>query len=168
MSELDLRNSPWNEGLSINADYLHHQLYYLGTMFYSSPVVDNIKSISLSNLRQQFQEEEIGRVLLVIAAAVRNDMDQNPGRSAYWLDGTNTIVGSLTLLNSRQTHDLHFREACNKIIHCLSINFHYLHEKPKKGYALKPKVHVYGTKGKSEWKATIEISHFIDVAYDLI
>jgi hypothetical protein len=33
--------------------------------------------------------------------------------------------------------------------------------------ALVPRVHLYGTRGKEEWKATIEIDRFIEVASQL-
>jgi len=168
MTELDLRKSQWNEGLCISGEFLAHQLYLLGCMVYASVAFDKLGS-PICSLRQQFQEAEIGRILLTIAVAVRNAMDQNPSWADYWLQGVKDEVGLLKNL-ARPTDSetmLGFREACNKIVHCLSINFHYVAEKPKKGMALVPIVHLYGTKGNEEWKATVEIDKFIEVASQL-
>jgi hypothetical protein len=121
MAELNLRQSPWNEGL---------------------------RSHPLLALRQQFQETEIGRLLLTLAVAVRNAMDQNPSRAEYWLQQVEDNVGSLETLGNKKGPEsaLIFREACNKLVHCLSINFHYVSDNPRRGMALTPLVHLYGTK----------------------
>ena len=166
MTELDLRKSPWNEGLGIPGEFLDHQLYLLACMVNASAAFEKCDNHSFENLRQQFQEPEIGRILITVAAAVRNAMDQNPSRAKYWLQGVDDAVGTLEHLNSKTNRksDLNFREACNKLIHCLSINFDYDSEKPKRGMALNPLVHLYGFKGKQEWKATIDINRFVQVA----
>jgi hypothetical protein len=165
MTELDLRQSPWNDGIGIPGEFLDHQLYLLGCMINASPVLDKLSNHPLLQLRQQFQETEVGRILLTVAVALRNAMDQSPSRSEYWLQGVDDRVG--TLLNKRGELPLTFREACNKLIHCLSLNFHYKAKKPRRGMALTPLVHLYGTKGADEWKATIDINRFIGVAANL-
>jgi hypothetical protein len=169
MAELDLRKSPWNEGLGISSEFLDHQLYLLGCMVHASPAFDALGNHPLLTLRQQFQETEVGRLLLNIAVAVRNAMDQNPSRADYSLQGVADNVGSLTNLgrNNETESVLIFREACNKLVHCLSISFHYVSENPRRGMALTPFVHVYGTKGEVEWKATIDVNKFIGVASKL-
>jgi hypothetical protein len=169
MTELDLRQSPWNEGLGISSEFLDHQLYLLGCMVHASAAIEKLGQDPLRDLRQQFQEAEIGRLLLTVAVAVRNAMDQNPSRASYWLQGVDGSVGKLKLLRSKKKTEsvLNFREACNKLIHCLSINFDYKSKNPKRGMALNPVVHLYGTKGEQEWKATIEINKFIGVATQL-
>jgi len=169
MAELDLRKSPWNDGLGISGDFLNHQLYLLGCMVHASAAFESLGNHPLLDLRQQFQETEIGRVLLIIAVAVRNAMDQNPSRAKYWLEGVEDNVGTLNELGSKKKTEsvLIFREACNKLIHCLSINFHYVSENPKRGMAMFPLVHLYGMKEKKEWKATIDINKFINAASQL-
>lgn len=74
--------------------------------------------------------------------------------------------GTLEPMNSKKnaTLVLNFCEACNKILHCLSINFDYISENPKRGMALNPFVHLYGSKGEQEWKATIDINRFVELA----
>lgn len=169
MTELDLRQSPWNEGLGISGEFLDHQLYLLGCMVHASAAFGKLGKHPLNDLRQQFQETEIGRLLLTVAVVVRNAMDQNPSRAEYWLQGVDDNVGALKLLNSKKKTEtvLAFRDACNKLIHCLSINFDYKAKKPRRGMALTPLVHLYGMKGTQEWRATIDINRFIGVASQL-
>lgn len=167
MAELDLRKSPWNEGLGISSEFLDHQIYLLGCMVHASAAFETLGDHPLLGLRQQFQEAEIGRVLLTIAVAVRNAMDQNPSRAEYWTQGVDDNVGTLNWLGSKKESVLIFREACNKLIHCLSINFHYVSENPRRGMAIVPLVHLYGMKEQKEWKATIDINKFIGVASQL-
>lgn len=169
MVELDLRKSPWNEGLGIVSEFLDHQLYLLGCMVHTSLAFEALGNHPLLMLRQQFQESEIGRLLITIAVVVRNAMDQNPPRAEYWLEGVEDNVGTLKNLGQKNETGsvLVFRDACNKLIHCLSINFHYVSENPKRGMALVPLAHLYGTKGQEKWKATIDIDKFIAVASQL-
>ena len=166
MSELDLRKSPWNEGLGISSEYLDHQLYLLGCMVYASRVFDSLADHALLELRKQFQEREIGQALLGIAVAIRNAMDQNPSRADYWLDGMDASVGML-YPGAHGGKPLTIRDACNKVIHCDSINFHYVSDEPRRGLALEPRVHLYGTHGKEDWKATLDIDRFIHVVAQL-
>lgn len=169
MPELDLRLSAWNEGLSISSEFLDHQLYLLGCIVHASAVFEQLDDKALRDLRQQFQESEISRLLLTVAVAVRNVMDQNPTRASYWLDGEDDSVGKLKTMGGKKEGDsiLNFREACNKLVHCLSINFDYKARKPRRGMAINPVVHLYGAKGTQEWKATIDINKFIGVASKL-
>jgi hypothetical protein len=168
MTELDLRQSPWNEGLGLSSEYLNQQLYLLGCMVHASAVLDSLPDHALLNLRTQFQEIQIGQVLLGVAVAIRNAMDQNPARAQYWLDGIDANVGTLYPTAQESTQlSLTVREACNKIIHCDSINFHYVADQPRRGLALEPKVHLYGTHNGKDWKATIDVDRFIHVCAQL-
>lgn len=140
-------------------------------MVHASPAFETLGNHPLLTLRQQFQEIEIGRRLLTIAVAVRNAMDQNPSRAEYWLQGVEDNVGTLENLGRKKEKEtesvLTFRGACDKLIHCLSVNFCYVSENPRRGMALTPFIYLYGTKGKEEWKATIDINKFIGVASQL-
>jgi hypothetical protein len=170
MSELDLRCSPWNEGLAIPYSVLSIEIYRLLCMFHASPSIQTSKLDAHLDLRREHQESEIGRVLLFVAASIRNAIDQNPSRADYWLSLSPTdVVGVLTpdLKEIKKFEDLHFREACNKILHCDSINFDYRARKPKRGDVLNPRVHIYGTLRRQHWKATREIDRFTDIACSL-
>ena len=166
MTELDLRQSPWTDGLGISSEYLDYQLYLLGCMVYASPVFDSLEDHALLGLRKQFQERQIGQALLGVAVAIRNAMDQNPSRADYWLDGIDASVGTLCP-TAHSSKSLTIREACNKVIHCDSINFHYVSDQPRRGFALEPMVHLYGTRGNEGWEATLNIDRFIHVAAQL-
>jgi hypothetical protein len=95
VTELDLRQSPWNEGLGISTDFLDRELYLLACIVNASPALDELGDERLCTLRQQFQEVEIGRILLTVAVTIRNAMDQNPARAAYWLKDMQDEVGTL-------------------------------------------------------------------------
>jgi hypothetical protein len=168
MTELDLRQSPWNEGLGVSSEHLDHQLYLLGCVVHASPVFDSLEDHALLNLRGQFQERQIGQALLGVAVAIRNAMDQNPARADYWLNGVDASVGTLHLTaHGSEPVSLTIREACHKVIHCSSINFHYVADQPRRGLALEPRVHLYGTHRNQDWKATLDIDRFIHVAAQL-
>lgn len=109
MTELDLRKSPWNEGLGIPGEFLDQQLYLLACMVNASRLFDSPEMTAHAALRKQFQEVEIGRLLLTISAAVRNGVDQNPARAEYWMEGIDDKVGSLYREGKdEQTHGAHW------------------------------------------------------------
>jgi hypothetical protein len=60
-----------------------YQLYMLGCVVNASSSFDDLGDHSLVELRKQFQETEIGRILLTVAVAVRNGIDQNPRRAPH-------------------------------------------------------------------------------------
>jgi hypothetical protein len=92
--------------------------------------------------------------LLVIAAAIRNAMD--------------TTVGDLVRNTETPTATpLSFREGCNKILHCLSINFDYATEPARRGGTLNADVHLYGEKDGKEWKPSLSLMKFVEVAFQL-
>jgi hypothetical protein len=62
-------------------------------MVHASAAFDKLGNNPLCNLRQQFQEAEIGRLLLTIAVAVRNAMDQNPSRLNTGFKASKTTLG---------------------------------------------------------------------------
>jgi hypothetical protein len=93
-------------------------------------------------------------------------MDQNPARAEYWMRGMDDQVGAL-VSRGKTEGGLSFREACNKIVHCNSINFDYVSDQPRRGMAMTPIVHLYGVKGKDEWRASVEINKLIRAASQL-
>ena len=166
MTELDQRGSPYYAGLDITPDYLGHQLYLLGCIVHAGSRIDDLGTHALAALREQFQEAEIGRVLLTIAVAVRTSMDQNPRRAAERLDRVGDDIGTLEYLNeSRTTARLQIRDACNKLMHCKVLNFDYVDEWAGRGAALNPIVYAYGSLREVEWKASIDLNKLIHVAF---
>lgn len=163
--ELDHRDSPWNEGLTVSAEILDRDVYRLVTLFHASERLASAPE-RIAKLRDMYQESEACRSLLTIAVTARNNMDGNPSRTAYWFDGEDDTVGLLVkdLLRPAESQALTFRESCNKIIHCDKINFDYVEEKPHMGDSLRPQVYLYGTLGQKNWKAILEIDKFSNMA----
>jgi hypothetical protein len=163
--ELDLRDSPWNEGMTVSAEILDRDVYRLVTLFHASERLANTPE-RVTKLRDMYQESEVCRLLLTIAVTARNNMDGNPSRTAYWFDDEDDTVGVLVkdLACSENIQKLSFREACNKIIHCDRINFDYIEEKPRMGDSLRPQVYLYGLLSQKNWKATLEIDKFSNMA----
>jgi len=162
-----MRRSPWNDGLAVPYHTISIEIYRLLCLVQASPSLERNKSRFHLELRTEHQESEVGRLLIFIAAAIRNMIDQNPSRADYWLRGIGSdVVGVLTpdLSQSKGKEELHFREGCHKIIHCDSINFDYRSKKPRRGDALNPKIHLYGTFRRKNWKATLDVYRFIDLA----
>lgn len=166
MTEIDNRKSPWDEGLNIPWQVVSLDLYRLLCIFHASQSIRKDDSDDFSMLVKEFQESEVGRLLISIAATLRNAQDQNPARFEEWLKGleSDEVGGLISDLDSpSEVKPLGFREALNKIIHCTTINFDYVNEGPKKGDAFLPKVHLYGFY-KTNWKATININQFVKTA----
>ena len=148
MAEFDPRRSPWNEGLSISPEIISLDLYRLLCIFHASRSINSTESISIPLLCKNFQEAEVGRLLISIASAIRNACDQKPSRAEYWKESLNSDkVGDLipNLKSPDETGPLSFREACNKIIHCDTLNFDYCGKEPRRqGSQLAPIVYLYG------------------------
>lgn len=164
--ELDLRKSPWNSGMSVRWDVALKEIYYLLNIFYGSKSYDDLDEFCRKFLRQEFQETEVNRILLTLAITIRNMWDFNPPSVETNLEDEDMEVGQL-IINLRQpknTKVLEFREALHKIVHCTSINYEYSSTSTKVGDALLPVVHLYGEKGKFEWKASLDVVRFCVLA----
>ncbi|MEQ5816794.1 hypothetical protein J3362_14855 [Marinobacter sp. NFXS11] len=108
--------------------------------------------------------EKVPKLLISIAATLRIKNDDGG-----WHSNNRRPVGRLSpdLRGTSPTDDipLTLREACNKIIHATRV--HYDVEEVdrfesigrKSGY-LNPWVYLYGTKGKKDWKATLNVTAF--------
>ena len=170
MGELDLRNSPWNDGLAVDQKTALREVYYLLCIFLASQKIDRLDVFTREILRPEFQESEINHKLISLAIIIRNSWDQNPNSFEYHLKDYSQQVGKLWKNIKRPTKavPLDFREACHKILHCTSINYHYQHNKPKLGYALANQVHLYGWKKDENWKATLNIIEFCKLAVQVL
>ncbi|GAC1446631.1 MAG: hypothetical protein NVSMB56_07150 [Pyrinomonadaceae bacterium] len=164
--ELDLRKSPWNSGMNVRWDVALKEIYYLLNIFYGSKSFDNLDELCQKFLRQEFQETEVNRILLTLAITIRNIWDFNPSSVETNLEGADMEVGQLiaNLKQPKITKVLEFREALNKIVHCTSINYEYSSAPAKVGDALLPVVHLYGEKGKLEWRASLDVVKFCVLA----
>ncbi len=96
----------------------------------------------------------------MLAIKARNIIDKSNTEIKKVADG---IVGELEEKDANS--ELSFREACNKIIHSEHIDFGIINFNPKDEVVhdgLTEFVYVYGSKGKQEWKATINLIQFSD------
>ena len=105
---------------------------------------------------QECEEEEVTRILLVLAITARV-IDDRESR-VYELVGTN--CGMLQRDTSRSAEEeLTLREACNKIIHANKVRVD-MEEDDKGQRYLNPYIYIYGQQGRAEWKATPDVIRF--------
>jgi len=167
MPELDLRNSPWNQGIAMNQRDALKEIYYLLAIFWGSKGFDQLDELYRKLLRVEFQETEVNRILITLAVSIRNSLEQDRSRAEINLEGYSQDVGLLKIdiKSKRKSVPLKFREACNKLIHCNTINYSYRGRQPLSvGNALIPRVHLYGQKHGAIWKATLDIVRFCELA----
>lgn len=105
---------------------------------------------------QECEEEEIARILLVLAITARVIDDRE--NHVYEIVGTN--CGRLQRDTSRPANEeLTLREACNKIIHAKKVRLD-MEENDNGQRYLNPFIYIYGEQGGAEWKATLNVILF--------
>jgi hypothetical protein len=145
----------------IAAEALDLEIYQLACIFAASQELSRVsKSIrTFSTLVDTFEFSEASRKLISISVAIRSSLDSNPTPKKE------TNVGTLTKDTSNPVEvKLEFREACNKIIHALDINFFDI----SGDYSgLSWSIELFGNYGNKNWKATIDLQEFIKEAHKL-
>lgn len=105
---------------------------------------------------QQCEEEEITRILLMLAVTARV-IDDREGRP---LNRAGTNCGKLVPdLAAPVEEVLTLREACNKIIHAQKVRVDIELPETVQTY-LNPIIYIYGEQGKLKWKATLDVIAF--------
>jgi hypothetical protein len=105
---------------------------------------------------QECEEEEITRILLVLAITARVIDDRED--HIYEVVGTN--CGSFQRDASNPAdEELTLREACNKIIHAKKIRLDMEEDGNGQRY-LNPFIYIYGKQGEMGWKATLDVIRF--------
>ena len=105
---------------------------------------------------QDVEEDEITRILLMLAITARVIDD----REGYVYDLAGGRCGDLQEdVSKPELVDLELREACNKIIHAKKVRFDVEEERNEQSY-FRPFVYLYGSKGKVDWKATLDVIAF--------
>ena len=107
------------------------------------------------------EEQKIKQYLISIAIKLRmiDYLMKDHNRENHLPNDDN--VGFIKTNNCKNI--LSIREACNKIIHARSLKFVYRKTKDKMTY-LKPIVYFSGQKNKKDWKASIDIFKFAEIA----
>jgi hypothetical protein len=177
MPEIDLRGNPWVEGYPREQQVISRYLYRLITIFAASEKLAELATNDeggcvYSWSIQNFELPEIGRLLLSIAVMIRNDWDANPSRvkGNLKISCDDDVVGELIkdLQKPSVIVPLRFRECLNKILHAYTMNPD--RSDPTTIYSgyLNPCMHLYGRYRDKEWKATIEIYRFAEIAHIVV
>lgn len=175
MAELDLRRNPGDNGYRIDGQRVSLDLYRLLCTFAASPKLLEIATKSreggcvCSWTRRSFELSEVARLLLSIAATLRNNIDENPFRAESVLTNEEENVGTLIkdLDNSKQTSQLSFRECCNKILHAYSISYDVSDKTSLYAGHINPIIYLYGEYYGKKWKAEVDIYSFAEAAHTL-
>lgn len=165
MTEIDLRGNKWLHGYPREEQLISREIYTLLLIFGGSETLVGRRRSEEGDVYgwsiRYFEYAEISRILVNIAAMLRNDWDASPGRAEMNLNmgEKSHVVGTLVanLKKASATTELFLRDSFNKILHAYTINLERS-EGPSftSGYLL-PKVHLYGKLKNTEWKASIDI-----------
>lgn len=141
-------------------------LYRLLCVFYSSAsfIKHRAAASELADLGVEFEEFEVMRLLVNVAATVRVVSDREKTFFRKLKLSCGQLVTDTATPKSKEP--LTLREACNKILHATKFNFDVRFVSipgdkyfPKQS-ALRPFVHLYGTKDKVNWKASLDVEAF--------
>ena len=174
MAEIDLRgNYLWSGGFPREEQLVAREAYRLMCVFAASPELSRRRgddeTSAYGSAMQEFEYVEISRILISLAAILRNQWDLDRARTADFI-GTATANQSVGVLipdmkAPTKTKPLTIRESFNKIVHANLVNL----DRSKAGSItsghLEPFVHLYGEYGDKEWKATIDIFSWVEVVH---
>ncbi len=175
MPEIDARgNYLVSPGLPRDEQLVSRELYGLLCIFGASSEIDrrrkddeDTSSVYGWSLRS-FEFVELSRILVSLAAMLRNQWDSGNGLGMVEQLGGEPTVGTwIPDLSRGAVKDLQLRESFNKILHADTLNM-----ERSKGPAffdghLEPRVHLYGRHGDAEWKATIDVYQWAEGAHML-
>lgn len=118
----------------------------------------------LAELAAEYQESEITRLLVSVAATIRVIQDRDQSAIKQLAAHCGYLMPDLK--SSKMKEPLTIREACNKIIHATRFNFDVkalpMTERglPNPTHTLRPLLHLYGKQRSTEWKAELNILQF--------
>ena len=153
----------FKQGHRPNTEHIALELHRLLSIFLASPAFAKLRKgngerwEAIDHL-QQFEEDEITRILLSAAVTARV-LDDREGGILKDLAGHCGIL-SETLNGKTNEEPLRLREACNKIIHAKKIRFD-IEETDERQPFINPTIYLYGTRSNgAEWKATVDVVGF--------
>ncbi len=162
MSELDLRH-PSIQGYPKEEMVLLIDLYRLISIFGSSEYIstfrsdrDDISHYSINAIFRNFEYTEISRLLISLAAQLRNILDNNCDID----EKQEFIVGEIKHQKKEEKEDLLLRDACNKILHAENINFDLSENNTIYSGYLNPIIYLYSNNSEYNWKAKLDIKSF--------
>lgn len=158
------QDGAFKDGYRPNTEHAALELYRLLSIFLASPSFARLRKgtgerwEAIDHL-QQFEEDEITRILLYAAVTARVVDDREEGI----LDLVGLPCGTLTETRGGKATEtaLLLREACNKIIHAKKIRFDVSETDERQPY-INPTLYLYGTRSNgAEWKATLDVIRFV-------
>ena len=150
-------------GLPIAAEAFDLEVYQLPCTFAASQELVRLsrEHPGLVRVCNIFQQSEASRRLISLAAMIRSAMDTWSATAAQHVD---TPIGDFQS-NTAGTEivPLGFREACNKILHADDIELS--NPEPENNFnVLNYDVVLTGTRQGKDWRATLTIPKFLEVA----
>ena len=151
-------------------------LYRLLTSCFASDHLNSLRDdldtpyLSVLNLRDACEKEEIHELLLKLAASYRVQQDQVPGYNRStgranvnpYHDKCGVLYADTSEL---KTQVLTLREACNKIIHATGFEHVYKRNNQIDDWSLAPRMILHGERNGTEWKAELDILLFVDCLF---
>ena len=176
MTEIDLRSNQGFGGIRTEDQLISIEIYRLLTIFAGSPKIAALQESAeggcvYSWSVRSFEYPEIGRILVTLAAILRNGWDSNPKRIRSEMPTWDSLasVGLLipNLNRPSESEPLSFRESLHKILHASAMNLDRSEGPSIYDGHLNPRVHLYGEKQASNWKATLEIYDWAKMVHTL-
>lgn len=153
----------FKQGYSPNTEHAALEVHRMLAIFLASPVFAKLRKgngerwEAIDHL-QQFEEDEITRILLSSAVTARV-VDDREGGALNNLAGPCGVLAE-TRAGTTNEVPLTLREACNKIIHAKKIRFDVEETEERQPY-INPTIYLYGTRSNgAEWRATVDIIAF--------
>jgi hypothetical protein len=161
----EIENENFNKGHNLDLKQVRLDIYRLLCYFEASKPIatlsDTNSDFLMQGLFDEFMSDEVSRILLECAIVLRM-IDDESESDIEEKDPFN--CGELEF--DTEITKLSLREACNKIIHGLKINFDM--EMIGEFQYISSKVYIYGYHRKKEWRASIDIIKFINYGTRLL
>jgi hypothetical protein len=168
-----------NYGPRIDSTVGKTKLYTLAAYFLASGQIasqchqeeDIWHTTSFNLMLQELQKPAITQLLIECAVMVRMKDDLFEQHHGCRADAKGDIVGTLMSPSGGPPVPLDLREACNKIIHAKGLQFD-VHDDGQLDHRtdphhLLPRIYLYGSLGKINWKAELDILKFVDCGYTM-
>ena len=150
---------------------MDYEVYRLLTAVYASPALASRQSPDHApgahwDWLQNVEGSEVSRLLVSIAAMARNGADATKaaeeGCHEEYDERQRSPVGRLVpdLESPGESIDLSFREACNKVLHALSVQAEREPGREDSAGPLTGFVNLYGEHRGKRWRARIDIPEF--------
>lgn len=156
------------DGFFFDPSSFRLDLYRLISAFYTTREFARVSRVSDSHpilrLAEEFQENEITRLLISIAGTARVIQDREHHMKSMFDAPCGDLRADTRL---RSSVPLTVREACNKVIHAARFNFDAKplpkseRSLPYPTYTLNPTIHLYGHQRKVPWKARLDVEKFV-------